>query len=279
MIFGGWCLQDCHTLSDYNIQDKTTIHIVMRSVEVTAATTYDAAAVDELARYTGVSREKCATCVAMPDRLGTTPPRACQRIAQRIAASVQATLVPADLVHENGGDANNSRLATFVNENTERNGQLTVLVKYWPPTRVTSGITSVTYTLEVEATDTVGRLKAKIQEQQGHPTELQFLVFGTNAAAKSLEDCHTLSDYNIQDKRLVFLVVRPASCVVAVKAAGGALSPLLGEPSLQDISSPQNGPPQAGIAPRSASGSDVTAAQSHAVNASQRPECESASPR
>jgi ubiquitin len=58
--------------------------------------------------------------------------------------------------------------------------------------------------LEVEPTDCISHLKAKIQDKEGVPVREQRLVYG----GKQLQDDATLQDYSIQKGSTIHLVLR-----------------------------------------------------------------------
>ena len=77
-------------------------------------------------------------------------------------------------------------------------------------------LTGQTITLEVEPTESIESIKAKIQEKEGIPPDQQAFFWN----GKLLQEGKTLSDYNIQKESMLYLALRTIGSISANEAFG-----------------------------------------------------------
>ena len=81
---------------------------------------------------------------------------------------------------------------------------------------------------DVEASDSVENLKAKIHDKEGYPIDQQRLIFD----GKELEDAKTLSDYDITKDGTIHLIIKlRGGMQISVKTLAGEILNFDVEPS------------------------------------------------
>lgn len=72
------------------------------------------------------------------------------------------------------------------------------------------------FILEIKATDTIEKIKAKIHDERGIPSDQQGLIFN----GESLADGCTLDDYGIEDESTLYLYLVPGNYWLCISQGG-----------------------------------------------------------